>query len=109
MLDDTPDLPCSKTVWTWMSESAEFSQKIAMAKERQLERMQYRGVELIDEVDIAAPNAAVALARAKASASARFSLAAKIAPRRYGSAPSVKDELDRQPIILHFDAQDAEA
>ena len=103
MLDEASDLPCSKTVWTWMAAKPEFSQKIAMAKERQLEQMQYRGVELIDGVEIAGPNASIAIAQAKASAEARFKLAAKIAPRRYGSQLSVKEDVDRRPIVLHFD------
>ena len=80
MLDEAPDLPCSKTVWTWMAAKPDFSQKIAEAKERQLESMRYRGIELIDGVDCAASHASVALAQAKASAAARFKLAAKIAP-----------------------------
>jgi len=42
MLDEAPDLPCSKTVWTWMAAKPDFSQKIVEAKERQLESMQYR-------------------------------------------------------------------
>ena len=57
MLDEAPDLPCPKTVWTWMAAKPDFSQKIAEAKERQLESMQYRGVELIDSVDCAASHA----------------------------------------------------
>jgi hypothetical protein len=36
MLDEASDLPCSKTVWTWMAAKPDFSQKIAEAKERQL-------------------------------------------------------------------------
>jgi hypothetical protein len=44
MLDEAPDLPCSKTVWTWMAAKPEFSQKIAEAKERQLESMPYRAL-----------------------------------------------------------------
>jgi len=67
MLDEAPDLPCSKTVWAWMAAKPEFSQKIAETKERQLESMQYRGVELIDRVDCGAPQASVALAQAKAT------------------------------------------
>ncbi len=38
MLDESPDLPCSNTVWTWMAANPDFSQKIAEAKERQLVR-----------------------------------------------------------------------
>jgi hypothetical protein len=109
MLGEASDLPCSKTVWTWMAAMPEFSQKVAAAKEHQLERMQYLGVELIDAVDIGAVNAPVALARAKASAEARFKLAAKIAPRRYGTQARDSDDTDRRPIVLQFDAQDANA
>ena len=29
MLDEAPDLPCSKTVWNWMAAKPDFSQKIA--------------------------------------------------------------------------------
>jgi hypothetical protein len=108
MLDEASDLPCSKTVWTWMAAMPEFSQKVAAAKEHQLERMQYLGVQLIDAVDIDAVNAPVALARAKASAEApRFKLAAKIAPRRYGTQTRDNDDAERRPIVLQFDAQDA--
>jgi hypothetical protein len=75
MLDEASDLPCSKTVWTWMAAMPEFSQKVASAKEHQLDRMQDLGVQLIDSVDIGAVNAPVALARAKASAEAdRFAI-----------------------------------
>ena len=108
MLDEAPDLPCSKTVWTWMAAKPEFSQKIAEAKERQLESMQYRGVELIDGVDCAASHASVALAQAKASAEARFKLAAKIAPRKYGRQLDAKsgDAGDRGVAIVYLDEQD---
>ena len=111
MLDEARDLPCSKTVWTWMAEKPDFSQKIAEAKERQLESMQYRGVELIDGVDCAASHASVALAQAKASAEARFKLAAKIAPRKYGSHSSTKtsDHADRGFSIVYLDEQDRRA
>ena len=109
MLDEASDLPCSKTVWTWMAAMPEFSQKVATAKEHQLERMQYLGVQLIDSVDIDAVNAPVALARAKASAEARLKLAAKIAPRRYGTQTRDNDDADRRPIVLQFDSQDAGA
>jgi len=83
LLDQAPDLPCPKTVWTWMAAKPDFSQKIAEAKERQLERIQYAGLELIDGVDVSAPNAALSLSKAKASADVRFRLAAKIEPRKY--------------------------
>jgi hypothetical protein len=109
MLDEASDLPCSKTVWTWMAAMPECSQKVAVAKDHQLDRMQYLGVQLIDSVDVDAPNAPVALASAKASAEARFKLAAKIAPRRYGTQARDNDDADRRPIVLQFDAQDANA
>ncbi len=111
MLDEASDLPCSKTVWTWMAAKPDFSQKIAEAKERQLETMQYRGVELIDGVDCAASHAAVALAQAKASAEARFKLAAKIAPRKYGPQLDTKtsDHADRGFSIVYLDQQDRDA
>jgi hypothetical protein len=109
MLDDSSDLPCSRTVWTWMAEKPEFLQKVNAAKERQLELMQYRGVELIDGVEIEAPHASVAIAQAKASADARFKLAAKIAPRRYGSQLNLKQDVDRRPVIVYLDEQDKHA
>jgi hypothetical protein len=109
MLDEAPDLPCSKTVWTWMAAKPDFSQKIAEAKERQLESMQYRGVELIDGVDCAASHASVALAQAKASSEARFKLAAKIAPRKYGSRIDSKDEPEQRLVLVHMDDEDMRA
>ncbi len=109
MLDEASDLPCSKTVWTWMAAMPDSSQKVAAAKEHQLERMQYLGVQLIDSVDIDTVNAPVALARAKASAEAGFKLAAKIAPRRYGTQSRDNDDAEQRPIVLQFDAQDANA
>ena len=111
MLDEAPDLPCSKTVWTWMAAKPEFSQKIAEAKERQLESMQYRGVELIDGVDCSASHAPVALAQAKTSAEARFKLAAKIAPRKYGSQLDQRGNgaADRGVAIVYLDEQDRHA
>ena len=109
MLDEAPDLPCSKTVWAWMAARPDFSQKIAEAKERQLESMQYRGVELIDRVDCEASHASVALAQAKASADARFKLAAKIAPRKYGSQLDAKDDSQPRVVVVHMDDQDMRA
>jgi hypothetical protein len=106
MLDEARDLPCSKTVWTWMAAKPDFSQKIAEAKERQLESMQHRGVELIDRVDCNAPLASIVLAQAKAPAEARFKLAAKIAPRKYGSHGPATTEPETRVVIVEMDAQD---
>ena len=66
------------------------------------------GVELIDGVDCAASHASVALAQAKASAEARFKLAAKIAPRKYGRQLDAKsgDAGDRGVAIVYLDEQD---
>ncbi len=109
MLDEAPDLPCSKTVWTWMAAKPDFSQKIAEAKERQLERMQYAGLGLIDGVDVSSPNAALSLSKAKASADVRFRLAAKIAPRKYGAQAPSTAEPETRVVIVEMDAQDMEA
>ena len=107
LLDESPDLPCAKTIWTWMSNRPDFLQKITGAKDRQLERMQYRAVELIDAVDIGSNRASVALLQAKASADARFKLAARIAPRRYGSRPDAKVlDSESRPTIIYLDDQD---
>ena len=92
-----------------MSSKPEFLQKITEAKERQMERMQYRGVELIDGVDCAASHASVALAQAKASAEARFKLAAKIAPRRYGSQLNSKGDPEQRIVIVQMDDLDMQA
>ena len=109
MLDESPNLPCSKSVWTWMATKPDFSQKIAEAKERQLERIQYGGLELIDGVDVLAPNAALSLSKAKASADVRFRLAAKIAPRKYGSHAPASAEPETRVVIVEMDADDMEA
>jgi hypothetical protein len=109
MLDESSDLPCSKTVWTWMAKKPDFSQKIAEAKQRQLERMQYAGLGLIDGVDVSSPNAALSLSKAKASADVRFRLAAKIAPRKYGGQAPSTAEPETRVVIVEMDAQDMEA
>jgi hypothetical protein len=96
MLDEAPDLPCSKTVWTWMAAKPDFLQKIAEAKEHQLESMQYREVELIYRVDCDSPNASIVLAHAKPSAEPHFELATKIVHRHYGSQHDSQMRLGRK-------------
>jgi len=62
-------------------------------------------------VDCAATHASVALALAKASAEARFKLAAKIAPRKYGSGigENPLDKKDRGFSVVYLDQQDRDA
>ena len=78
------DFPSPATVWRWQSENTDFREKVTRAKEYQQERMIYDGIEGIEDADPEGRSGNARVAKAKASADARFKLAAKVAPRKYG-------------------------
>ena len=107
LLDRTEELPSHGTVWGWMDTKPEFLEKITRAREMQLERMQYEGVE---EIETAKPDhkfGSARIARASALAANTFKLAGQMAPRRFGNkqtlehvtpkGESVKLELSQDP------------
>lgn len=85
LLDNTPEFPSSATGWRWQAENPGFREKITRAKERQAERMAYRGLEILENADDyadAANSAGVAHARNKAEF--LLKMIAKTAPRTMG-------------------------
>ena len=78
-------MPAQSTVYRWIAESAEFSERYAHAREMQADML---ADEIIEIADSCEPEAA-AVAKAKARIDARKWLAARLAPKKYGDRVDV--------------------
>ena len=78
-------MPAQSTVYLWIAESAEFSERYAHAREIQADML---ADEIIEIADSCEPEAA-AVAKAKARIDARKWLAARLAPKKYGDRVDV--------------------
>ena len=78
-------MPAQSTVYRWIAESAEFSERYARAREIQADML---ADEIIEIADACEPEAA-AVAKAKARIDARKWLAARLAPKKYGDRVDV--------------------
>ena len=78
-------MPAQSTVYRWIAESAEFSERYAHAREMQADML---ADEIIEIAESCEPEAA-AVAKAKARIDARKWLAARLAPKKYGDRVDV--------------------
>ena len=78
-------MPAQSTVYRWIAESAEFSERYAHAREMQADMLADEISEIADSCE---PEAA-AVAKAKARIDARKWLAARLAPKKYGDRVDV--------------------
>ncbi|OSI34568.1 hypothetical protein [Neisseria dumasiana] len=74
------DMPAQSTVYKWLAESEEFSERYARAREMQADLYADQIIRIADDCE---PEAA-AVAKAKAQIDARKWLAARLAPKKYG-------------------------
>ena len=90
LCQERDDFPAESTVYAWLGEKAEFSEKYARARERQADRRADEIIEIADTV------ADAAIARNRIDA--RKWAASKLAPKKYGDKIALGGAEDLGPV-----------